>query len=64
MRAPPSARDTSQTTSLKIVSGSPSAQVGTSCRFQKSGFVGNRVPRGTITTCCVAPVFASCVTNA
>ena len=43
---PPSARETSQIRSLKRLSGSPSAQVGTSCLFHSSGEVGNRVPRG------------------
>ena len=47
-----------------MLSGSPSAQVGTNWRFQNSGGVGKRVPRGTITVCCGSPVLASWVTNA
>ncbi len=63
-RSPPSARETSQMRSLKRLSGSPSAQVGTSCRFQSSGGVGKRVPRGTMTVCWASPVFGSWVTKA
>jgi hypothetical protein len=41
--------DLSQITNLKTRSGSPSAQVGTNCRLQRSGAEGNAVPRGTMT---------------
>ena len=55
---------TSQITSLNVASGSPSEQVGTSCRFHRSGGVGTRVPRGTITVYSRSWVFRSWVTNA
>ena len=49
---------------ITVVSSTPREQVGTSCLFQKPAGVGKRVPRGTTTVCCAAPVVGSWVTNA
>ena len=54
----------SKTSSLNTLSGSPSAQVGTIGRRQRSGAVGKRVPRGMMTVYCFALVRASWVSSA